>query len=309
MTSGDAAFLLHHYEQSPYAHKIRAMFGLAGAEWGSVLAPPYPPRPGVEPLVGGYRRIPVAQIGADVFCDSRLIAVEVAALTGRTELGPQVEDPAARALAERAEREVFFAAITSVSPLKLLGVLLRTSGPVGTLKFVRDRKGMMRGARVRPPQGAAARQLFDAFLSDLDSHLSSQSMLSGEEPTYADFCVYHPIWLARSVGGARSLPSHRNVARWLHAMDDLGQGQRQEQTAEDAFAAARACEPRSLPSGADSGELLGKKVSILPDDYARVGTSGTLVAVAPDRYIIARESERVGTVHVHFPREGYEITD
>lgn len=35
------------------------------------------PKPDLVALTGGYRRIPVLQIGADVFCDTRLIAKEL----------------------------------------------------------------------------------------------------------------------------------------------------------------------------------------------------------------------------------------
>ena len=68
------AFILHHYDRSPYAEKVRLMFGVTNSEWQSLLSPPWPPRPNVDPLAGGYRRIPVAQCGADIFCDSAVIA-------------------------------------------------------------------------------------------------------------------------------------------------------------------------------------------------------------------------------------------
>jgi glutathione S-transferase len=35
------------------------------------------PKPDLVPLTGGYRRIPVMQIGADVFCDSQVILAEI----------------------------------------------------------------------------------------------------------------------------------------------------------------------------------------------------------------------------------------
>jgi hypothetical protein len=28
-----------------------------------------PPRPLLDPLTGGYRRVPVLQVGADIYCD------------------------------------------------------------------------------------------------------------------------------------------------------------------------------------------------------------------------------------------------
>ena len=68
MTNINKEWVLHHYEASPYAEKIRLMFGYTGLRWHSVISPPMPPRPNLDPLTGGYRRIPVAQKGADLFC-------------------------------------------------------------------------------------------------------------------------------------------------------------------------------------------------------------------------------------------------
>ena len=301
-------FFLHHYEASPYAEKIRVMLGLARQAWGSVLTSPYPPRPDVDPLAGGYRRIPVAHLGADVFCDTALIATEVAALAGREELAPTIADGEARALAERAEGAVFFAAITSAPPLKLLGKLLASAGPVGTLRFVRDRSGMMKDASTRPPRGEEAARLFDAYLADLDEHLAARHCLAGAAPSYADLCAYHPIWLARSVGGASTLKRYANVGEWMERMASVGHGGRREMTTEQAFREAAQSEPRPLPDDPGAHEALGSEATIAPDDYAKTGVTGTLVAATGERYILARETERLGTVHVHFPRAGYALS-
>src|SRR4030095_9754559 len=50
------------------------MFGRKRLHWRSVIQPDVMPKPHLIPLTGGYRRIPVLQIGADVYCDSQLIA-------------------------------------------------------------------------------------------------------------------------------------------------------------------------------------------------------------------------------------------
>ncbi len=59
---------LHHYPASPFSEKIRALLGVLDLEWYSVETSIIMPRPLLMPLSGGYRRIPVAQIGADVYC-------------------------------------------------------------------------------------------------------------------------------------------------------------------------------------------------------------------------------------------------
>ena len=66
--------IFHHYPQSPIAEKIRITFGIMGMEWQSVQIPRIPPKPLLMPLTGGYRRTPVLQLGADIFCDSQVIA-------------------------------------------------------------------------------------------------------------------------------------------------------------------------------------------------------------------------------------------
>ena len=61
-----ADILLHHYDNSPFSEKIRLALGLKRLAWRSVIQPNMMPKPHLVPLTGGYRRIPVLQIGADV---------------------------------------------------------------------------------------------------------------------------------------------------------------------------------------------------------------------------------------------------
>ena len=59
--------ILHHYDLSPYAEKIRLALGLKGLAWNSVQTPMVLPKPDHFELTGGYRRVPVLQIGSDVY--------------------------------------------------------------------------------------------------------------------------------------------------------------------------------------------------------------------------------------------------
>ena len=72
-----AELILHHYDISPYAEKIRLAFGLKGLAWASVIVPATLPKPDLMPLTGGFRRTPVLQIGADIYCDTLRIAMEL----------------------------------------------------------------------------------------------------------------------------------------------------------------------------------------------------------------------------------------
>ena len=89
--------ILHHYDTSPFSEKIRLIFGRKGLAWRSALQPNIMPKPELVPLTGGYRRIPVLQIGADVYCDSQRIARELERLHPRRRSTPT----AARASATR----------------------------------------------------------------------------------------------------------------------------------------------------------------------------------------------------------------
>ena len=114
--------------------------------------------------------------------------------------------------------------------------------------------------------------MFEGFMADVDAHLAGRATMEGDGLTFADFCVYHPIWLSRSVGGARSLSQRAELSRWFEHMEGLGHGQREELSADEAFGAAADAEPRGLPDDAGDHEHLGAQVSVAPGDYGKVST-------------------------------------
>ena len=76
MTSS-SDIILHHFDASPFSEKIRIIFGFKKIAWKSCLISRIMPRPDLMPLTGGYRRTPVMQIGADIFCDTQIIIREL----------------------------------------------------------------------------------------------------------------------------------------------------------------------------------------------------------------------------------------
>ena len=46
--------ILHHYDLSPYAEKIRLIMGYKGLAWKSVQIPMVMPKPDLTCLTGGY---------------------------------------------------------------------------------------------------------------------------------------------------------------------------------------------------------------------------------------------------------------
>ncbi len=298
--------ILHHYDGSPYAEKIRLMFGLTGASWQSLIAPAWPPRPNLDPLTGGYRRIPVAQIGADIFCDTAMITEEVAALTGSQALDVSRVDSEALALMIKAEKEVFFSAIRSISPLRLITTMLLSFGPIGMSKFAKDRGQLMKGGSSRAPSPEQAKAIMSEFLAELEPRLSVQKWLSGDEASVADLTVYHPLWLHVNCT-RKPLKAGQHVKQWFARVAELGHGHCQTIDGAAAHAAARDNDPRPV-SDAGSDALLGQQVQVAPTDYGVVPVEGRLVAHTDSRLIVARDIADYGTVHVHFPTRDFGIT-
>lgn len=304
----DNLMILHHYESSPYAEKIRLMFGYTNSSWCSLISPAWPPRPNVDPLSGGYRRIPIAQLGADIFCDSSLIALEIAKATEQPALDPTGTSGPALELMQKAEGDGFFAAITSVPTLMLLGTLLSGFGPLGAYRFVKDRRGLLKGGTSKPKAAADARDVMRDIFETLESLLTEQPWIGGDTPNAADFAVYHPIWLHLSCKG-KLPPSAKNVCLWYDRLGNFGHGQRREISQAEAFERARSSPPRPLPDSEMIGDLEpGQLGEVLPEDYGLVPVAGTLAAVTAERIILARETEAFGTLHVHFPRTGYSLS-
>jgi hypothetical protein len=55
----------------------------------------------------------------------------------------------------------------------------------------------------------------------------------------------------------------------------------------------------------EHGISLGSDVTITADNFGLEPTPGVLVAATKTRLTLRREDERAGTVHVHFPRNGF----
>ncbi|KAF9375783.1 hypothetical protein CPB97_011230, partial [Podila verticillata] len=73
----EPTIILHHYQGSPYAEKIVTALRVKGLPWYSVQTSPMLPRKLLEPLTHGYRRIPIMQIGNNVYCDTAIILDEL----------------------------------------------------------------------------------------------------------------------------------------------------------------------------------------------------------------------------------------
>ena len=99
--------ILHNYDFSNYAEKARLALGYKRMNWRSVIIPPVAPKPNLTPLTGGYRRTPVLQIGADIYCDTKLILRQLERLQPEPTMYPEKFSALGDAIAYWAEHQLF----------------------------------------------------------------------------------------------------------------------------------------------------------------------------------------------------------
>lgn len=301
--------ILHHYAMSPFSEKIRAMLGYTQLPWQSVITREMPPRPHLdEVLVGGYRKIPVAQSGADLFCDSRIISSEIAALSNQPALAMENGSDALQQFVQRTDLEVFFACVMSANSKAMARKARASLSWLDLGKLVWDRINMGRKASVKMAGPKQAGPIVTAHLQQLESMLSGNDWLFGSTPTIADFSAYHGLWFIRDLA-ERSLISHYpRVNAWMDRIKSYGEGQRRDISIADAVSIARAAQPRPIAAADQNDPQINRPVSIAPSDYGQTPTRGVLVGANANRWIIAREHADVGTVHVHLPKQGMKLT-
>jgi glutathione S-transferase len=299
--------ILHHYPISPYSQKIRVMLGYTNLEWQSVITAAAPPRPQLFPLTGGYRKIPVGQIGADIFCDSRLIAREIAAISNRPELLAENLSEEARTLMTRAENELFFACGLSSTGLKMIWKTLKEFSLSGYIHFMKDRIAMGKDSSIPFAGLKESREMVMRHLHIIEQQLKDD-FLFGALPNLADFSVYHGIWMLHKLGEKHFMRQFPKTVAWVERIGRFGTGKPSPLDANSALAIARTNEPRTIDSQYQTDIAVGKNAVIAPTDYAKDATQGILVGSTPHSWILARENELTGIVHVHFPKNGYALT-
>lgn len=299
--------ILHHYDLSPFSEKIRAMLGYASMSWHSVKVQEMPPRPQLAVLTGGYRRIPVGQIGADIFCDTRIISREIARISGHPQLCLENCDELVKTWVAKADSDYFMAAVLSSLSWPLQRKAMASLGPIGVGKLLIDRIGVGRHAGRRFAGPIASRRLVHEHARAIETRLEDSHFLFGENPCIADFASYHGLWMIREAGEKRLLDDYTRLNQWLDRIGAFGHGEPIEMSATAAIETARQHQPAGINENARQHPDIGQLASIAPADYARDSTIGTVEGVNDERWILSRETSETGLLHIHFPRSGYSV--
>ena len=299
--------ILHHYWPSPFAHKIRMTLGMIGASWTSVEIPRVPPKPLLMPLTAGYRRTPVLQIGADVYCDTANIARALGESGYADKLLPNAQRGRVMALASWIDQSVVELAIRIV-----ITSAIGTAPP----EFIQDRGDLYFGPGWTPEGMKAglpgARLQLEAQMSHLDDALAETGHMVGDTTSYADAGVGFLAWFLRGRwdGGPALLARYANIERLEDQLATDSEGAYTDMTPEAALELAKGS-TSSAPSGISNAACdfeVGQRIRIRqrtqssdPDIF------GTLRYLDAWRVSIDHHSAETGDVVVHLPVAGYQI--
>lgn len=293
--------VLHHYETSPFSELVRLALGLKRLEWRSVIIPIVAPKPDLVALTGGYRKTPVLQIGADIYCDTAIIVDVLERLAPEPTLFPAPLGQLARPLAQWAGSQLFVASVgTALSPIE------HTLPEI----FWEDRKALFGVDRARMLALAPhLRTQFVAGLSWIENTLSDgRAFVGGDAVSYADLALYMNVWFARSTGDrfpVEVLGRMQRVTGWAERVAAIGHGGSRDCGAQEALQIARDA-ASTVEAAVDpaSGFEANQLVAVRTEDSGANPVEGQLVRLTDGEIVIRRTHEAVGEVAVHFPRVG-----
>ncbi|KAJ3416583.1 hypothetical protein HDV05_000865 [Chytridiales sp. JEL 0842] len=327
--------ILHHYPFSPYAQKITYTLSLLRLPFVSLFVSPVPPRPATQALAGGYRRIPVLQIGAEVFCDTGLILKELERRFSKewergfgdmaTTKGSW-EGEVAGAWCDK----VLFGPTSSLLPFETLPTPLRLdrekmqSLPPNSLLNTVPHRPFFRS------------QLLPSLVA-LETLLNTQDWVSGRKgPGVSDVHAFmNPWFLSRMMKKTESFWFNESkfpqIFAWMGRLTEeaerrgrevegwkgagVGVGKVKDIEALEAAKSSTLGPLDYLPPQEEEdamslilGIKVGDVVRVAPADYGKVDVEGVVEYLSSERVVLRRKDAEYGVeTRVHFPVRGYRI--
>lgn len=294
--------ILHHYEMSPFSELLRLALGMKGLAWKSVIIPNIAPKPDLTPLTGGYRKTPVLQVGANIYCDTAMAIEAIEALKPEPSFYPAPLGRAGAFIAAWASGPMFFPAVGAAM------------GPVADMlprEFWEDRKALFGLDKDRfVPMAPHMTAQFGASLAKLEDSLSDgRAFVGGAAPGYADLALYLDVWFQKRFAPEPAvLVPFPLINAWTARVAEIGHGTFTEISGEEAITIAKAAAPVIVEDvdGA-SGFAIGQAVTVRTEDPGADPVAGKLVRLTHREVAVERSDPQVGTVCVHFPRLGQII--
>jgi glutathione S-transferase len=299
MPAAADTLILHQYEVSPFSEKVRVALAIKGLAWQACDQPVISPKPEMARLTGGYRRIPVLQIGADVWFDSLYIIEELERRHPTPSAFAGSGVGLASAFARWSDAELFMGAV---------GLLFGGDWNYDEA-FLKDRSELT-GRPFDPSQfGAAAPALtlqLRQNLSLLEAQLADgRAFLTGDAPDVVDASVYCQAAFIRWGKGrtAAVLDGFPKLNAWEKRVAALGHGKRGPDVGrEEALAIAKAATPAPLSTGgSEGGFTAGERVGFRYLDANSPVLEGTLVRIDLRGLTIKPANTELGDIHLHMP--------
>ncbi len=300
--------ILHHYWQSPFAHKIRLALALAGCEWYSVVIPRIPPKPFLLPLTAGYRRTPVLQIGCDIHCDTRQIISTLADRGLRINFFPEKIEGKALSYTSWIDSVIFELAVRVVITCSL------ESAP---LEFINDRGGLYFGLHWTPKKlKRELPSIIAQMAAEFDSIEKSIPDIGGifsKKYSFADISIAYIAWFIRGRWneGATFLSQFPKIERIEKEVNEICEDQYTKMEGPVALQEAKwaiSLSPRGVFSKVRSDLLEGEMVEIRPQKQSiDPPTIGRLRYLDNLQVSIDHYTEICGEVVVHLPLAGYQV--
>lgn len=305
--------VLHHYAFSPYAEKVRTMLGFKHIAWKSVQIPAVMPKPDVVALTGGYRKTPILQIGADIYCDTALIARVLERLAPSPSLFAAGDTLAVQASAHFADTSIFGVTVPiAYQPGSgMMKLYLSDASPDYIANLGKDRAAMRQGGTARRGPVYECKGLLPGLLALVEAQFKGP-FLFGDQPCVADFSLYNALWPLWKPDDTRAiLDPYPKTKKFVERMAAIGHGKSTEITSAAALEIANSSQPAPLQGAValeTGGIALGGQAQAMPVDSGLDPVKGELLSASGDEIVIRRSDPRAGTVHVHFPRFGYQLS-
>ncbi|MEC9367906.1 MAG: glutathione S-transferase family protein [Pseudomonadota bacterium] len=301
--------ILHNYPQSPVAEKVRTGLGIKKLAWASVEIPRLPPKPDLTPLTGGYRRTPVLQVGADIYCDSQCILRELDRRFPEPTFFPGGGHGFPYVVSRWSDVEVFNLAVALV---------IGSSAAQMPPEWVKDRGRLYFGRKFDAKKlsddlAHSAAQL-RGELGWINDRLAGRDFVLGDKPGMPDLLCYYIVWFlrARWDKGPAMIAEFSPLAAWEKRMQSIGHGNPTPMTPAEALEIAARSEPQTPEQGDPrdpQGLKPGMKVSVVSlGDGGDPAVKGAVRFVSRDTIALLRKDKRAGKVCIHFPRVGYRVT-
>ena len=303
--------ILHQYAASPFSEKVRCLLGYKQQDYHMVEIPVIMPKPDLMALTGGYRKTPVLQIGADIFCDTAAICRVIDHLFPDNSIYPESEDALLTAAAHWTDTFLFKLAVAVAFQPKAVANSELFSDQEAAAAFMADRAALSEGSNELSVDLRIAQSHWSLYMRRLDNQLKAAHFIGGDQPNIVDFSTYHCCWFVYNNDSLKSeLDQFQALAEWMVRMASFGQGNSELMAGEDAVGVAKdsVIAPGSGDTYLAEGEPApGETVDIMPIDYGFQPTRGELMGSSIDEFVLKRVDERAGEVAVHFPRIGFQI--